>query len=145
MGVLMDAKSAGSTEKEERVSSAALFAAKWPPLDTTLEQPHEKNSCNYIKGTSGVSNDTCHIGKMGPRRRRGWLSLPTNPYSLRKSGVLLLAYTVKTLGGKSRSNVEQFSRIRIFQRNGLKLDKDLIFSGLVQNVYVYRMAKSKKI
>jgi len=26
-----------------------------------------------------------------------------------------------------------------------KLDKDLIFSGLVQNVYVYRMAKSKKI
>ena len=35
--------------------------------------------------------------------------------------------------------------LRIFQRNGLKLDKDLIFSGLVQNVYVYRMAKSKKI
>jgi len=37
------------------------------------------------------------------------------------------------------------SQLRIFQRNGLKLDKDLIFSGLVQNVYVYRMAKSKKI
>ena len=35
--------------------------------------------------------------------------------------------------------------LRIFQRNGRKLDKDLIFSGLVQNVYVYRMAKSKKI
>ena len=35
--------------------------------------------------------------------------------------------------------------LRIFQRNGLKLDKDLVFSGLVQNVYVYRMAKSKKI
>jgi len=35
--------------------------------------------------------------------------------------------------------------LRIFQRNGLKLDKDLIFSGLVQNVYAYRMAKSKKI
>ena len=35
--------------------------------------------------------------------------------------------------------------LRIFQRNGLKLDRDLIFSGLVQNVYVYRMAKSKKI
>jgi len=35
--------------------------------------------------------------------------------------------------------------LRIFQRNGLQLDKDLIFSGLVQNVYVYRMAKSKKI
>jgi len=31
------------------------------------------------------------------------------------------------------------------QRNGLKLYKDLIFSGLVQNVYVYRMARSKKI
>jgi len=36
-------------------------------------------------------------------------------------------------------------QIRIFQRNGLKLDKDLIFSGLVQNDYVYQMAKSKKI
>ena len=35
--------------------------------------------------------------------------------------------------------------LRIFQRNGLKLDKDLIFSGLVQNMYVYRMEKSKKI
>jgi len=35
--------------------------------------------------------------------------------------------------------------LRIFQRKGLKLDKDLIFSGLVQNVYFYRMAKSKKI
>ena len=35
--------------------------------------------------------------------------------------------------------------LRIFQRNGLKLDKDLIFSGLVKNVNVYRMAKSKKI
>ena len=35
--------------------------------------------------------------------------------------------------------------LRIFQRSGLKLDKDLIFSGLIQNVYVYRMAKSKKI
>ena len=35
--------------------------------------------------------------------------------------------------------------LRIFQRNGLKLDKALIFSGLGQNVYVYRMAKSKKI
>jgi len=35
--------------------------------------------------------------------------------------------------------------LRISQRNGLKLDKDLIFSGLVQNVYVYRMAKSKRI
>ena len=35
--------------------------------------------------------------------------------------------------------------LRIFQHNGLKLDKDLTFSGLVQNVYVYRMAKSKKI
>jgi len=35
--------------------------------------------------------------------------------------------------------------LRIFQRYGLKLDKDLIFSGLAQNVYVYRMAKSKKI
>jgi len=35
--------------------------------------------------------------------------------------------------------------LRTFQRNGLKLDKDFIFSGLVQNVYVYRMAKSKKI
>jgi len=34
---------------------------------------------------------------------------------------------------------------RIFQRNGLKLDKDFIFLGLAQNVYVYRMAKSKKI
>jgi len=38
-----------------------------------------------------------------------------------------------------------FYFLRIFQRNGLKLDKDLIFSGLVQNVYVYRMVKSKKI
>ena len=36
-------------------------------------------------------------------------------------------------------------KLRIFQRNGLQLDKDLIFSGLVQNVYVFRMAKSKKI
>jgi len=35
--------------------------------------------------------------------------------------------------------------LRIIQRNGLKLDKGLIFSGLVQNVYVYPMAKSKKI
>jgi len=35
--------------------------------------------------------------------------------------------------------------LRIFQRNGLKLDKDLILSGLVQNVYAYQMAKSKKI
>ena len=35
--------------------------------------------------------------------------------------------------------------LRTFQRNGLQLDKDLIFSELVQNVYVYRMAKSKKI
>jgi len=35
--------------------------------------------------------------------------------------------------------------LRIFQRNGLKLDKDLIFSGLVQNVNVYGMAKSKDI
>jgi len=35
--------------------------------------------------------------------------------------------------------------LRIFQRNGLKLDKDVIFSVLVQNVYVYGMAKSKKI
>jgi len=35
--------------------------------------------------------------------------------------------------------------LRIFQRNGLKLDKDLIFSGLVQNVYVYQMAKSKEV
>ena len=35
--------------------------------------------------------------------------------------------------------------LRIFQRNGLKLGKDLIFSGLVQNMYVYRMAESKKI
>ena len=34
--------------------------------------------------------------------------------------------------------------LRTFQRNGLQLDKDLIFSELVQNVYVYRMAKSKK-
>jgi len=38
-----------------------------------------------------------------------------------------------------------FDYLRIFQRNGLKLDKDLLFSGLVQHVYVYRMAKSKKI
>jgi len=38
-----------------------------------------------------------------------------------------------------------FHSLRIFQRNGLKLDKDLIFSGSVQNVYVYRMAKSEKI
>ena len=36
-------------------------------------------------------------------------------------------------------------RLRIFQRNGLKLDKDLIFSGLVKNVFVYRMAKSKEV
>ena len=35
--------------------------------------------------------------------------------------------------------------LRIFQRDGLKLGKYLIFPGLVQNVYVYRMAKSKKI
>ena len=34
--------------------------------------------------------------------------------------------------------------LRIFQRNDLKLDKDMIFSGLVQNVYVYRVANSKK-
>ena len=39
----------------------------------------------------------------------------------------------------------KFSRLRIFQRNGLKLDKDLIFSGLVQDVCIYGMAKSKKI
>jgi len=35
--------------------------------------------------------------------------------------------------------------LRIFQCNELKLGKDLIFSGLVQNVNVYLMAKSKKI
>jgi len=34
--------------------------------------------------------------------------------------------------------------LRIFQRNGLKLEKDLIFSEFVQNVYLYRM-KTKKI
>jgi len=34
--------------------------------------------------------------------------------------------------------------LRIFQDNGLKLDTDLKFSGLVQNVCIYRMAKSKK-
>jgi len=32
----------------------------------------------------------------------------------------------------------------IFQRNELKLDKDLKFSGLVQNAYVYHMAKSQE-
>jgi len=34
--------------------------------------------------------------------------------------------------------------LRIFQRIGLKLDMDLIFSGLVQNVFIYRVAKSTK-
>jgi len=48
-------------------------------------------------------------------------------------------------GDKSRSPSVKGHKLRIFQRNGLKLDKDLIFSGLVQNVYVYRMANSKKI
>jgi len=45
--------------------------------------------------------------------------------------------------GREQCKVSQL--LRIFQRNGLKLDKDLIFSGLVQNVYVYGMVKSKKI
>jgi len=44
-----------------------------------------------------------------------------------------------------RQWLDLFCHLRIFQRSGLKLDKDLIFSGLVQNVYVYRMAQSKKI
>jgi len=35
--------------------------------------------------------------------------------------------------------------LRIFQRYGLKVDKDLKFSGLVQNVCIYGLAKSTKI
>jgi len=51
---------------------------------------------------------------------------------------------------KNRETIRKYdirgmSHLRIFQRNGLKLDKDLIFSGMFQNVYVYRMAKFKKI
>jgi len=44
---------------------------------------------------------------------------------------------------KRHPKAESF--LRIFQRNGPKSDKDLIFSGLAQNVHVYPMAKSKKI
>jgi len=50
---------------------------------------------------------------------------------------------MQVLGVSSR--FFHFLMLRIFQRNGLKLDKALIFSGLVQIVYVYRMAKPKKI
>jgi len=46
---------------------------------------------------------------------------------------------------EERKKVSKKPCLRLFQRNGLKLDKDLVFSELVQNVYVYRMAKSKKI
>jgi len=35
--------------------------------------------------------------------------------------------------------------LRIIQRKGLKLHKDLEFSGLVQNVFIYPMANFKKI
>jgi len=46
---------------------------------------------------------------------------------------------------ESRDIDFQRRSLRIFKRNGLKLDKDLKFSGLAQNMYVYRMTKSKKI
>ena len=46
---------------------------------------------------------------------------------------------------KDEQSFQNLLLLRIFQHNGLKLDEDLIFSGLVQNVYVYRMAESKKI
>jgi len=51
-----------------------------------------------------------------------------------------LPRTAEIIVSKSKGIV-----LRIFQRNGLKLDKDLISSGLVQNVNVYGMAKSKEI
>jgi len=35
--------------------------------------------------------------------------------------------------------------LRIFQRRGLKLDNNLLFSGLVQHMCIYRMAKCKEI
>ena len=41
--------------------------------------------------------------------------------------------------------VDLSSALRIFRRNLLKLDKDLIISGSVENLEVYRSAKSKKI
>jgi len=56
-------------------------------------------------------------------------------------GAFLLKFTDKI----NEVTILTLTHLRIFQRNGLKLDKDLIFSGLVQNVYVYRVAKSKKI
>jgi len=40
---------------------------------------------------------------------------------------------------------KHISILRIFQRHGLKLDRDVKFSGFVQKVFIYRMANSKKI
>jgi len=58
----------------------------------------------------------------------------------------LYTENIKTMGNMNLQVKSKGSKsLRIFQRKGLKLDKDLIFSRLVQNVCVYRMAKSKKI
>jgi len=56
-------------------------------------------------------------------------------------GFVVKASSFKILCEMATTNAD----LRIYQRNSLTLEKDLKFSGLVQNVYVYRMAKSKKI
>jgi len=57
---------------------------------------------------------------------------------------IVATLATQTFLGYHRMKIRR-AHLKIFPRNGLKLDTNFIFSGLVQNVYVYRMAKSKKI